>query len=80
MTAAADTATPSNTLPDGLGDAARAFISSPQRLLIGAERAEAADGRTFDARPRHRPRDRPGAPRRCAGCRSGGQGGTRGVR
>jgi acyl-CoA reductase-like NAD-dependent aldehyde dehydrogenase len=47
MTAAADTATPSNTLPDGLGDAARAFISSPQRLLIGAERAEAADGRTF---------------------------------
>jgi len=47
MTAAADTATSSNTLPDELGDAARAFISSPQRLLIGAERAEAADGRTF---------------------------------
>jgi acyl-CoA reductase-like NAD-dependent aldehyde dehydrogenase len=47
MTAAADTATPSNTLPDALGDAARAFISGPQRLLIGAERAEAADGRTF---------------------------------
>jgi len=46
MTAAADTATPS-TLPDALGDAARAFISSPHRLLIGAERAEAADGRTF---------------------------------
>jgi acyl-CoA reductase-like NAD-dependent aldehyde dehydrogenase len=47
MTAAADTATPSNTLPEELGDAARAFISSPQRLLIGAERVEAADGRTF---------------------------------
>ncbi len=29
MTAAADTATPSNTLPDELGDAAREFISSP---------------------------------------------------
>src|SRR5271167_3580919 len=47
MTAAADTATLSNTLPDELGDAARVFISSPQRLLIGAERPEAADGRTF---------------------------------
>ena len=46
MTAAADTAAP-NTLPDALGDAARAFISGPQRLLIGAERPEAADGRTF---------------------------------
>jgi acyl-CoA reductase-like NAD-dependent aldehyde dehydrogenase len=46
MTAAADTsAAPS--LPDALGDAARAFIASPQRLLIGAERPEAADGRTF---------------------------------
>jgi hypothetical protein len=45
MTAAADTAAPSS-LPDGLGDAARAFISSPQRLLIGAERTEAADGRS----------------------------------
>jgi acyl-CoA reductase-like NAD-dependent aldehyde dehydrogenase len=46
MTAAADTAAPSS-LPDGLGDAARVFISSPQRLLIGAERTEAADGLTF---------------------------------
>ncbi len=46
MTAVADTASP-NTLPDALGDAARAFISGPQRLLIGAERPEAADGRTF---------------------------------
>ncbi|MGH2902557.1 MAG: aldehyde dehydrogenase family protein [Solirubrobacteraceae bacterium] len=45
MTAAAGTAAPS--LPDALGDAARAFISSPQRLLIGAERPEEADGRTF---------------------------------
>src|SRR5271167_2274043 len=47
MTAAADTATPSNTLPAALGNAARAFLSAPQRLLIGAERPEAADGRTF---------------------------------
>jgi acyl-CoA reductase-like NAD-dependent aldehyde dehydrogenase len=46
MTAAADTAT-SNSLPDGLGDAARAFLTGPHRLLIGAEREQAADGRTF---------------------------------
>jgi acyl-CoA reductase-like NAD-dependent aldehyde dehydrogenase len=46
MTAAADTAI-SNSLPDALGDAARAFLEGPHRLLIGAERAEAADGRTF---------------------------------
>jgi acyl-CoA reductase-like NAD-dependent aldehyde dehydrogenase len=36
-----------DTLPDALGEQARAFISKPQRLLIGSERAEAADGRTF---------------------------------
>jgi acyl-CoA reductase-like NAD-dependent aldehyde dehydrogenase len=35
------------TLPDALGDAARAFVSGPHRLVIGAERPEAADGRTF---------------------------------
>jgi acyl-CoA reductase-like NAD-dependent aldehyde dehydrogenase len=46
MTAAADTAA-APSLPDALGDAARAFLSAPQRLLIGAERPEAADGRTF---------------------------------
>jgi acyl-CoA reductase-like NAD-dependent aldehyde dehydrogenase len=44
MTAAADTAT---TLPDALGTAAREFLSRPQLLLIGSERVEAADGRTF---------------------------------
>jgi aldehyde dehydrogenase (NAD+) len=44
MTAAADTVT---ALPDSLGSAAREFLSRPARLLIGAERAEAADGRTF---------------------------------
>jgi len=44
MTAAADTAT---ALPEGLGSAAREFLSRPQRLLVGAERPEAADGRTF---------------------------------
>jgi acyl-CoA reductase-like NAD-dependent aldehyde dehydrogenase len=46
MTTAADTTSP-NVLPDQLGDAARAFISGPQRLLIGVERSEAVDGRTF---------------------------------
>jgi acyl-CoA reductase-like NAD-dependent aldehyde dehydrogenase len=47
MTAAADTAASAPSLPDALGDAARTFISGPQRLLIGDERPEAADGRTF---------------------------------
>jgi acyl-CoA reductase-like NAD-dependent aldehyde dehydrogenase len=36
-----------DTLPDALGDNARAFIAQPHRLLIGAERPDAADGRTF---------------------------------
>jgi acyl-CoA reductase-like NAD-dependent aldehyde dehydrogenase len=36
-----------DTLPDGLSAPAREFISSPHRLLIGAERVDAADGRTF---------------------------------
>jgi acyl-CoA reductase-like NAD-dependent aldehyde dehydrogenase len=40
-----DTAAP--TLPDALGATARAFIAGPHRLLIGSERPEAADGRTF---------------------------------
>ena len=40
-----DTAVP--TLPDTLGAGAREFIAGPHRLLIGAERPEAADGRTF---------------------------------
>jgi acyl-CoA reductase-like NAD-dependent aldehyde dehydrogenase len=35
------------TLPDALGAPAREFISSAHRLLIGSERTEAADGRTF---------------------------------
>src|SRR5580700_5306753 len=39
--------TASITLPDALGDAAREFIAGPHRLLIGAERPDAADGRTF---------------------------------
>jgi acyl-CoA reductase-like NAD-dependent aldehyde dehydrogenase len=46
MTAAADTATP-HVLPEALGPAAREFVLQPQRLLIAAERPEAADGRTF---------------------------------
>jgi acyl-CoA reductase-like NAD-dependent aldehyde dehydrogenase len=36
-----------DTLPDALGDNARAFVSQPHRLLIGSERLEAADGRTL---------------------------------
>src|SRR2546421_482305 len=35
------------SLPDALGAPAREFISSAHRLLIGSERTEAADGRTF---------------------------------
>src|ERR1700730_15586413 len=45
MTAAADTAT--TTRPDALGPRARDFLSRPQQLLIGGERLDAADGRTF---------------------------------
>jgi acyl-CoA reductase-like NAD-dependent aldehyde dehydrogenase len=36
------------TLPDALSDAARSFAAGPHRLLIGAERPEASDGRTFE--------------------------------
>jgi acyl-CoA reductase-like NAD-dependent aldehyde dehydrogenase len=36
------------TLPDALSDAARSFAAGPHRLVIGAERPEAADGRTFE--------------------------------
>jgi len=36
-----------NALPDALGDAAREFVSGPHGLLIGDERPDAADGRTF---------------------------------
>src|SRR6266498_3639080 len=35
------------TLPEALSDAAREFAGGPHRLLIGGERPEAADGRTF---------------------------------
>jgi acyl-CoA reductase-like NAD-dependent aldehyde dehydrogenase len=34
-------------LPDALGEAAREFIAGPHGLLIGSERPQAADGRTF---------------------------------
>jgi acyl-CoA reductase-like NAD-dependent aldehyde dehydrogenase len=44
MNAATDTAA---VLPEALGSAAREFLSRPQLLLIGGERVEAADGRTF---------------------------------
>ena len=36
-----------DTLPDALSAPARDFISQSHRLLIGAERPDAADGRTF---------------------------------
>jgi acyl-CoA reductase-like NAD-dependent aldehyde dehydrogenase len=36
-----------DALPDALSPAAREFISQSHRLLIGSERPEAADGRTF---------------------------------
>jgi acyl-CoA reductase-like NAD-dependent aldehyde dehydrogenase len=35
------------TLPDALSEPARAFAAGPHPLLIGGERVEAADGRTF---------------------------------
>ena len=41
------TETPTAALPDALSAGARAFISQSHHLLIGSERPEAADGRTF---------------------------------
>jgi acyl-CoA reductase-like NAD-dependent aldehyde dehydrogenase len=46
MTTAA-AAPDATALPDALSTSARAFISQSHRLLIGSERPEAADGRTF---------------------------------
>jgi acyl-CoA reductase-like NAD-dependent aldehyde dehydrogenase len=40
--------TTASALPDALSDAARAFAGGPHRLVIGGERLEAADGRTFE--------------------------------
>ncbi len=36
-----------DALPDALGAPAREFLAKPHRLVIGSERPEAADGRTF---------------------------------
>ncbi|HEV7163247.1 MAG TPA: aldehyde dehydrogenase family protein [Solirubrobacteraceae bacterium] len=41
------TTTSSDTLPEALSAPAREFVSQTHRLLIGAERPTAADGRTF---------------------------------
>ncbi len=38
---------PTPPLNDALDDAARGFIAGPHRLIIGSERPEALDGRTF---------------------------------
>ncbi len=46
-TVPADPSSAAGPLPEALGAEARAFLSRPQRLLIGGERREAADGRTF---------------------------------
>jgi acyl-CoA reductase-like NAD-dependent aldehyde dehydrogenase len=35
-------------IPDQLSDAARAFASEPKQLLIGGQKADAADGATFE--------------------------------
>jgi acyl-CoA reductase-like NAD-dependent aldehyde dehydrogenase len=40
--------TTAQALPDALSDLARSFAAGPHRLVIGGERLEAADGRTFD--------------------------------
>src|SRR6476660_8091924 len=36
-----------DTLPDGLSAPVREFVAKPHQLLIGSERLDAADGRTF---------------------------------
>jgi acyl-CoA reductase-like NAD-dependent aldehyde dehydrogenase len=36
------------TLPEALSEPSRAFAAGPHRLLIGGERVDAADGRTFE--------------------------------
>ena len=41
------TTTTADTLPDGLSGPAREFVAQQHRLLIGSERPETADGRTF---------------------------------
>ena len=40
--------TTAQALPDALSDPARSFAGGPHRLVIGGERLEAADGRTFE--------------------------------
>src|SRR3954468_19504509 len=40
--------TTASALPDALSDAARSFAAGPHRLVVGGERLEAADGRTFE--------------------------------
>ena len=40
--------TTASALPDALSDAARSFAAGPHRLIVGGERLEAADGRTFE--------------------------------
>src|SRR3954462_15109639 len=40
--------TTASALPDALSDSARSFAQGPHRLLIGGERLDAADGRTFE--------------------------------
>jgi acyl-CoA reductase-like NAD-dependent aldehyde dehydrogenase len=38
---------PKSSLPTELGAAARSFLEGPQRLIVGSERPQALDGRTF---------------------------------
>jgi acyl-CoA reductase-like NAD-dependent aldehyde dehydrogenase len=40
--------TTASALPDALSDPARSFAQGPHRLLIGGERLDSADGRTFE--------------------------------
>ncbi len=47
MSAATDTTATADALPEALGSEARAFIAGRHGLLIGSERPQAADGRTF---------------------------------
>ena len=42
--------TTASALPESLSAAARSYAAGPHRLLIGGERLDAADGRTFETR------------------------------
>ena len=48
LVASGGMSTDAATLPDALSEAARSFAAGPHRFVIGGERPEAADGRSFE--------------------------------